>query len=169
MPYSPKAIANFFLRTAWAENCPLTQMKLHKLLYYAHGWQLGLRDSPLIDETVEAWQYGPVVRSVYYEFRDLGASPITRQATELDTSAMDLIAPEVPQEDGSSRGLMDRVWQVYGKLSAAQLSQMTHVPDSPWSQTWERAQGIKGVDIPNDLIRDYFKRKAEENRARGRA
>ncbi len=37
-PYSPRAVANFFLR----KRC-LTQMKLYKLLCYAHGWHLGIK------------------------------------------------------------------------------------------------------------------------------
>ncbi len=40
-------------------------MKLHKLLYYAAGWHLGFTGEPLFDEDIEAWQYGPVVPSIY--------------------------------------------------------------------------------------------------------
>ena len=41
-------------------------------------------------------------------------------------------------------------------------------PTSPWATTWSKAQAdgvIKGRDIPNELIQDYFKKKAESNRA----
>ena len=58
--YTAQAIANFFL---WQEQ--ITQMKLHKLLYYAAGWHLGFTGEPLFDEDIEAWQYGPVVPSIY--------------------------------------------------------------------------------------------------------
>ena len=39
--YSPKAIANSFLDLSQKTSQPLTQMKLHKLIYYAHGWNFG--------------------------------------------------------------------------------------------------------------------------------
>src|SRR5580698_9185843 len=126
MTYSPKVVPNSLLRKARTNGCPLTQMKLHKLLYYAHGWSLGINNLPLIDETVEAWKYGPVVRSLYYEFRDLGANAINRKATEFDPTTQGLITPEVDEGDDRTQRLLDRVWDVYGRLTAAQLSQMTH-------------------------------------------
>lgn len=168
MAYSPKAISNALLERAWAHKQPMTQMKLHKLLYYSHGWYLGLKNEPLIDETVEAWQYGPVVRSLYYEFRDCGARPITRKATDIDYAHGDLklIEPEIgPSDDPSMQNFLDRIWSVYGKLTASQLSQMTHEVGSPWQKIWSEANGIKGVDIPNNLIRDYFRAKVAQNRA----
>jgi uncharacterized phage-associated protein len=167
--YSPKAIANAFLDLAEESKMPLTQMKLHKLIYYAHGWHLGLLGKPMIDETIEAWKFGPVIRSLYYEFRDVGSNPIERRATEWDSSGDEFcfVTPSVAKGDTPVIALLDRIWKVYGALSAVQLSKMTHESGSPWTQTWDKAKAdgvIKGVDIPNDLIREYFEKKAEANR-----
>ena len=41
-PYSGRAVANYFLARDH-----LTQVKLHKLLYYSHYWHFGLRDAPI--------------------------------------------------------------------------------------------------------------------------
>ena len=57
MPYDAKSIANFFIDRAKESGETLTQMKLHKLIYYAHGWHLALTGEPLIDEPVQAWNY----------------------------------------------------------------------------------------------------------------
>lgn len=73
--YHAKAVANFFLKRGHP-----TQMKLHKLLYYAHGWHLGFTGEPLLDEAIEAWAYGPVVPSIYQELKMLGSAPIDRLA-----------------------------------------------------------------------------------------
>ena len=43
------AIANFFITLGVERECPPTQMKLQKLVYFAHGWHLGLYDQPLIE------------------------------------------------------------------------------------------------------------------------
>src|SRR5580698_6281331 len=80
--YSPSAVANFYLKKAKHECMPLTQMKLHKLIYFAHGWGMGITHKPLLNETVQAWQFGPVVPSVYREFVEYGSRPIDRLATE---------------------------------------------------------------------------------------
>ena len=51
-------------------------MKVQKLVYYAHGWHLGLADAPLIGELVEAWRWGPVIRSLYAALAEFGNQPI---------------------------------------------------------------------------------------------
>ena len=152
-PYSAKAVANFFLERRRKK---LTQMKLHKLLYYSHGWHLGFRGKPLLDEMVEAWEYGPVVPSIYHEFKRFGSSPITRFAQELNPDTLELETPRIG-DDSDVIGLLKRVWEVYGKFTAAQLSALTHAKESPWTQTRNKQPGIKGVDIPNDLIEKHFR------------
>ena len=159
--YSSKAIANFFLDKAKNAGEPLTQMKLHKLIYYAHGWFLGLTNEPLIDEELEAWQYGPFVPSLRGEFRDSGANPITRPAVDFDLFTEDIIVPTVKPDDSKSISILDQVWKVYGGMTAAKLSSMTHEQGSPWSQVWK--DGYRGIGIPNSMILNYFKHKATLN------
>ena len=84
MPFSAKAVANVFLELADAAKQTLTPMKLQKLVYYAHGWYLGLTGRPLLDELIQAWSFGPVVRSLYNEFKEFGADPITHKATTIE-------------------------------------------------------------------------------------
>lgn len=153
-PYDAKAVANFFL----AKQSGITQMQLQKILYYAHGWHLGFRGEPLLDEMVEAWRYGPVVPSIYHEFKDLGARKITRLATDFNFRTYDFdVVPEVSPRDQFVNRVLVRVWEVYRKYSAAELSRMTHAINSPWSITRRKYPDIKGVDIPNELIEEHFR------------
>jgi uncharacterized phage-associated protein len=78
MTHNPIAIANYFIELAKF----ITPMKLQKLVYFAHGWCLALADKPLINEKIEAWQYGPVVSSLYREFKKYGNEGITSPAVE---------------------------------------------------------------------------------------
>jgi uncharacterized phage-associated protein len=57
--------------------------------------------------------------------------------------------------------LIRRIWDVYGRFSGSQLSNMTHAPDSPWSLTPNKE--IRGTDIPDDLIKAYFHKIARKN------
>jgi uncharacterized phage-associated protein len=161
MPYSTKAVANEFLELAEQEGKSLTPMQLQKLVYFAYGWYLAITDEYLIDERVEAWQWGPVAPSLYGELKRYGSSFITdklREVTFRDGKALFVparIHDELsPEKEAYARQLIRRVWEVYGKYSGSQLSNMTHAPDSPWSLTPNK--DIRGTDIPDDLIKAYF-------------
>lgn len=61
--YSAKAVANYFLAQYGKHG--LNPLKLQKLVYIAHGWNLAVRNQPLVDnELPEAWEYGPVFASL---------------------------------------------------------------------------------------------------------
>lgn len=174
MAYDPKAIANYFLIVAKAQGRPLTPMQVQKLTYFAHGWHLAIEDKPLIDEQVEAWAFGPVIPSLYRDFRHYGNQPIDELAhyyltwfpegmTNPEASDMELrqhvpTIDEKPDKAAKLKPLLDRIWEVYGWFTGAQLSNMTHEPNSPWTRVAQQYGGAipKGTDIPSDFIRDYF-------------
>lgn len=147
------AVANEFLRTRLGRMSP---MKLQKLVYYSHGWSLALFDEPLIEDRIEAWQYGPVIPALYYEFKEFGNAPITRLAKELAFEGPSGKAVEVEPEvvDGRSKKLVQKVWDRLGHYSAVELSNLTHSENEPWFKVTKRRPGMA---IPNELIRDCFK------------
>lgn len=150
---NPKSIANYFLELAAANGESITPMKLQKLVYYAHGWYAGYTKTPLINETVEAWQYGPVIPSLYREFRQFGSGDIKAKATDVGLFG----STEVPiPADPHIRAFLSNVWNSYGRYTGIALSEMTHAPGTPWDQTWSENPGLRGMDIPFDRIAQWF-------------
>jgi uncharacterized phage-associated protein len=173
MPYPAKAVANYFLDLAEESGKQLDPMKIQKLVFFAHGWHLALTGKPLLEEQVEAWQYGPVVPTLYQEFKQWGSGTIQGRATDwrLETNPatgrktiVRMVAPSLDDCDSDGReyakGVVKRVWEVYGSWSAVQLSQLTHVPGGPWDVTRRENPDRKGTDIRDQLIREYFLGKA---------
>lgn len=147
-PLEPHEAADWFLHRAKRDNKSLTPMQVLKLVYFAHGWHLAIHKEPLINEPIQAWKFGPVVASLYHEFKKFGAGPIKVSGSPV-------------QLDSSLEPLLERIWNVYGHLSARELSDLTHVKGSPW---WEandsdhRDYGALTRDrkISNAAIRKYF-------------
>jgi uncharacterized phage-associated protein len=171
------AVTNYVLELGERDKKPITPMKLLKLLYFAHGWHLAITDRPLIDDQVEAWPWGPVIPSVYHEFKRFGHTPIKDvrfQVVERQSDQPDdyrLATPtfadvEADADLDTAKAVLDRVWKIYGNLSARQLSDMTHQPGTPWRTIWDDMGPVKrrSKDIPDDLIRDYFKAQLKANR-----
>lgn len=153
---APLAAANWFISKAKESGERVTAMKLQKLIYYAHGWCLALYGRPLVNEQVEALQYGPVFPSVYHSAKGYGSSPIDNL---LETFFGD--SPEIPRDDPRIP-LFERIWEIYGKFTAYQLSNMTHETDTPWHVTWASCQGRKGTDIPDERLKLYFQSKIKQ-------
>lgn len=157
MTYSSLAIANEFIgRSLDSGDVGLTQMQVQKLVYLAHGWNLGALDEPLIEDQVEAWKFGPVIRRLYSALSRYGNNPIERlihwgEDTFLLASDDDGIATADLAE--WERAVVDSVWENYGHYPAFRLSALTHQPDTPWSKTYH--DGDKRV-ISNTLIKEHF-------------
>jgi uncharacterized phage-associated protein len=157
MPYPPSIIAYDFVNRGIVENNPVTQMKLHKLIFFAHGLYLASLDDPLIDENFEAWKFGPVVPSVYHEYKLYGSS----QILNFDfTPYKYLDKPDLAQIDDQSKNVIDVAWKTLNKFDGVQLSNWTHNPDSAWSKHYK--PGLQSVPIPDADIKAYFKRFIKE-------
>ncbi|MGN6477898.1 MAG: Panacea domain-containing protein, partial [Flavipsychrobacter sp.] len=63
--YPASVIAYAFVIKGIEEGNPVTQMKLQKLVYFANGIYLAQGYGPLIKESFQSWEYGPVVPEIY--------------------------------------------------------------------------------------------------------
>ena len=118
-------------------------MQAQKLTYFCHAWMLGLGHGPLFQDAVEAWQYGPVIRSVYHALKHHGRDPIIEHL------------PTKPEEFTSIEATtIDAVWKLYGEIDGIELSKLCHVEGSPWYQVYGR--GLYTQIIPNFLIQSYY-------------
>lgn len=158
MAYSAKEVANRLLTLSAKRGKALSLMQVLKLVYFAHGWCLALRDEPLINEPIAAWKHGPVIESLYFDFRH------TQGAWNLVPLSSD---PKARPMSGQDDKLLGQILDTYGNEDALMLSYLTHIPDGPWDKV--RRQGKRGKRIPNALIKEHFQEKqrlARENERR---
>lgn len=143
-----RVVANRFLQLADMEGRALTPMQVLKLVYIAHGWNLALSDAPLIEQPVEAWLYGPVIRDLYHSMKGFGGGGVR--------GPLPLSWEEAQQLSERQDALIRQVYRLYGGLSGVQLSGITHAEGTPWKQTY--THGDHGTVIPDSVIRDHYKR-----------
>ena len=166
-----KAACNFFLDKAKDEGTYLTPMKAIKLVYIAHGYSLALLDHPLIDDHVEAWQFGAVIPSLYHELKIYGSGKIKYPILVDGIDKLDLILLNETELNKKYEGfeisyrftgdeleLMDAVWVVYKSKDGLQLSKLIHLPNTPWDIVWNQRGGRyeRGAVIPNGLIKQHY-------------
>lgn len=153
--HDPRAIANRILDIRSEGGKPLTVMQLIKLVYIADGWAMTLLGKPLSKSDPQAWQYGPVYPEVYRSFKRFGPNPVSASATIPGT---DVAFREEFSDD--EEGVLRRVVESYGALSAYQLSNLTHQPNTPWSRAYDR--GVYSPIALSDMSKHFDELKARQ-------
>jgi uncharacterized phage-associated protein len=98
----------------------MTAMKLQKLVYYSQAWTLVWDEEPLFSERIEAWANGAVVQDLYTAHRRM----FKVNAANFNTGKSSSLTK-------GQKNNIDRVWSVYGKYTAQQLSDINH-QEPPW-------------------------------------
>ena len=159
MGYTAKAPANYFIQ----HHSGISPLKLQKLVYVSHGWNLGVFGEPLVnDEYAEAWRYGPVFPSLYHEFKDFGSKPIDRWATDESDPNFAPTVPQIESIDTQTPELLERVWEGYGHFTPGQLSALTHAEGTPWYEAWHDSPGWRNLHIDNKVIRAHYEKLLEQ-------
>jgi uncharacterized phage-associated protein len=140
--YDARSIAGYLLGKAGPRG--LDALQTMKLTYIVHGFTLGFLGKPLLEDDIEAWKYGPAIRSVY-SVLPAGQHPFT---------ALPQPMPAFNMDERDTR-IVDAVFEKYGKLSGLYLSTLTHRPGSPWHKTWT-TYGQNAV-IPKALIHRHYR------------
>lgn len=161
MAYDAKDVADYFIDRGKEEGMPVTPMKLLKLVYFAQGWHLALKDEELFDDPVEAWDYGPVIPSVYHAVKRYGDEPIKEHIGEWK------LLPWDPISDDETKEILDAVWESYSKYAPEVLSDITHMHGTPWHDLYEKFDGHipRHKDISNDRIKEHFEKKLDPEHA----
>jgi uncharacterized phage-associated protein len=118
-------------------------LKLQKLLFLSAGEYLALTGRTMFDEAIEAWDYGPVVHTVYIEYKANEGEGTIDQATKGDAEALSDVAASCVIS------AVDR----YGHMTGPELINLTHEMD-PWSKSYRPGQYRTPIDP--QLVYDYF-------------
>lgn len=143
MKITASVIAKVFINLFKDEEEGITNLKLQKLLYFAQGYSFQRFSKPLFEDEIEAWEFGPVVSSVYGEYASYGRDPI-RNSSDI-------------QLDRDIERLIIDVAREYGKYTTSTLVNMTHATGTAWKKFND---GGMHTIIPKSAIAEEFKSRA---------
>ena len=136
--FSALDISKYVVTKCVNDGHPITNLQLQKILYYIQKYYLK-QGMTAFDDQFEAWQFGPVIREVYYYFCGNGAMPIiSTYDTKIDKDNKNIINPIVEEKR---------------KLDPWVLVEDTHKHGGAWDTVFNKGLGNKQV-ISNDLIRE---------------
>ena len=145
-------VANFFVEMA--KRTPedeMTNMRVNKLLYFAQGLSLTTLERPLFEEDIQAWDFGPVVPSVYRAFKVCGSEKIHEPAGEFSFDRFSSEEIDI---------LLDVV-RDYGQYTTAKLVRLTQAEGAPWKTVYQK--DTSNIVISKESMKSYFLRELRES------
>jgi len=140
-------VAKYFLNRANNEGDLITNLKLQKLLYFAQAWYLVNFDQTLFNDEIKAWQWGPVIESVYHQFKKFRHTPIIYKNKE-------------KIEEKFSKPDLEFLGEFYGifiNYSAHDLLQMSH-NDIPWQEAYKSSSQTVSIES----LKEFYMKKYEK-------
>lgn len=160
MAYDVRGIANFVLDLADLEGLPLSNLAINKIVFFLHAAFLVQFRRPLVSAKIEAWNYGPVFRELYREFKSFEDRPIAGRAYRIspnDGNRELCMYNFAPNEES----FLQEVVRKYVRLSPRALVAMSHEKGGPWDQVWNHVTlANASMCISNEIIKDWYDRAA---------
>jgi uncharacterized phage-associated protein len=147
--YEPKLAAKTLLLEASKSGISITNLKIQKLLYLAHGLLLARTDSALVSETFQAWKYGPVIESLYHQLKVFGPDAISANDTFVKYWS------PLPEFATDANKAISDVLAQFGNLSSRALVNLSHDPNGPWQLAYTATTASS--EISEASIKEYFK------------
>lgn len=156
MGHDVRAIANFVLDLAEADGQTVSNLSINKVVFFLHAHYLVHFDKPLVTAKAEAWDYGPVFRELYREFKVFGEQAIAGRATRIvpETGQREVCEYNLLEEE---RQFLEGLAQRYIKFKAGALVSISHEKGGPWDQVWNHGTRVNAsMNISNDIIKAWY-------------
>lgn len=144
--YNALDISKYIISYCKKNNYALSNLKLQKVLYFVQAQFLVSKNYPCFSETIEAWDFGPVVPVVYHEYKIYGSSSITALFSDNCTTKIQV------NDITIINGIVDQC----SKISASRLVEITHDQD-PWRNSYKKYNN----EITTESIKNYFLKKVK--------
>ncbi len=139
-----------------------THLELEKLVYMCYADYLCSTHKKLFEDKIYAFKYGPVIESVYKEYKGMkeieeglaGDEHLREEYAKMPARSRILFA-----EDGIAKvAHIDATLKRYGGLSATELVSITHVAGGPWDSI---KKDVPYAEIPDAIILERHFREIE--------
>lgn len=138
--YSTLDVARYIIDRCNKKGYFVSNLKLQKILYFVQAEFLVVLNTPCFFESIEAWEFGPVVPEVYHKYKMYCGGNIP-SIKPIHSSGI----------NGDTQKLINGVIDECCQYSASKLTEIVH-HQSPWKNAYQR----KDNTISNTVIKEYF-------------
>lgn len=130
----------------------ITNLKLQKLLYFVQAYFFIKKGKPCFRDSIEAWNFGPIVPSVYREYKRYGGFYVFSVETYIDSLTLKRKKFEDNVISVEDKKLIDEVIDTFAEYSNSRLTDLVH-GQTPWQEAYRSDHGRV---ISANAMREYF-------------
>lgn len=152
--YEALLIARFAINYSNKKEYGISNLKLQKILYFIQAYFLITVNKPCFSDSIEAWDFGPVVPVVYHEFKQFGSGNIPKIDSYFMGNIFDVKVKKFDDSsiDDCDKRNIESVIDEFKDFSATDLVKLTHSQD-PWKNAYVPfANNV----ITNESIKEFF-------------
>ena len=141
--------AKYIIRWCDKNELRITNLQLQKILFFIQKESIRKRGYGIFSNRIEAWQYGPVVPDVFYQFAGFGAMKLVLYEDLFsDVSPKDII-------DDKSKEIIEGILREYIHVSPWDLVAKSHVSNGAWSNSISMGEKypITDQDISYEILK----------------
>ena len=147
--YDAKLVAKHIIDYSNSNNCGISNLKLQKVLYFVQAEFLVSKPdhSPCFADDIEAWDFGPVVPTVYHQYKVYGRAsiPSSKSGRTFGYNGAQKIS-------NADQRIINNMVDKLQDYSASTLVRVTHAQD-PWQKAYMCGYNNK---ITNQSIIEFF-------------
>lgn len=157
MAYDALDIARYVIKYSNDQDYGVSNLKLQKILYFIQAYFLIQTNHPCFREPIEAWDFGPVVPTVYKQYKMYASADVPTMESYISFDGDDIWKSKrirfnkinIKDED---KILINKVVDKFSEYSATDLVTLTQ-HQTPWIDAFSSG---KNNEISLDIIKDYF-------------
>lgn len=119
----------------------LSNLEMQKLLYLADMMQTGATGERLLDENFQAWDYGPVLPSLYHRCKGFGSKAVPDIFWDANPVGV------------AEAGVISNVWNSLRGQTPGQLVDNTHWQGGAWARRYQPGANVQITR--EDMIAEY--------------
>lgn len=141
--YDALTVARYIIDRSFRKKDPVSNLRLQKLLYFVQLESYRENNNPMFSDDIVAWQFGPVVPDVYYEYNVYAGTPILLEYKDLSVI-----------EDSDKR-IIDRVIDTMKDIPIWKLVDLTHKSAPLFLQKSHRSAAVRHLLPCQSLLEQW--------------
>jgi uncharacterized phage-associated protein len=157
--YNAIDVADYIVNYCNTTGKNISHLQLQKILYFSEAYYL-VNNTTLFDDTISKWKLGPVVESVYHEYKTFGSNNISYVPKKFSFNTDGTIEilsfnPNALKDEDKKQ--IEDIVNKYIAIEPFTLVRATH-DHYPWKKDEVKiTAGIQGITYDKNELREFFK------------